>query len=139
MAPITSTLISSGTKKKEPRYVFLREAKISHSHKMWIKVSSSVPRFLQLGLLYHPTICIRLLKLLCPVSRPTTNLDCILLQDNTQDPVARSGTEITSRACLYVLLEPRHNARCCFSIYLFIFLHIFCLETLNKGSGPTNC
>ena len=46
MAPIISFLISSGSKKNEPRYVCLREAKASHSHKMWTEVSSSVPHFL---------------------------------------------------------------------------------------------
>jgi len=36
------TLMSSGSKKKEPRYVLLSEAKASHSHKMWAEVSSSL-------------------------------------------------------------------------------------------------
>jgi len=49
MAPVLSFLISSGSKKKEPRYVYLGEAKTSHSHKMWTEVSSSVPHFLQVG------------------------------------------------------------------------------------------
>ena len=50
MAPIPSTLMSSRSKKKEPRYVCLSETKASHSHKMWTEVSSSVPHFLQVGL-----------------------------------------------------------------------------------------
>jgi len=83
--------MSSGSKKEEPSYVCLGEAKASHSHKMWNEVSSSVPQFLQVELL-HITIIYRcLLKVLCPVSRPITTLDCVLLKDNNRDPVARSG------------------------------------------------
>jgi hypothetical protein len=47
MAPILSFLITSGSKKKEPRYVYLSGAKASHSHKMWTEVFSSVPHFLK--------------------------------------------------------------------------------------------
>jgi len=86
-----SFLISSGSKKKEPRYECLSEAKASHSHEMWTEVSSSVPRFLQMGLLLNPILCRCLLKVLCPVSRPITNLDGVLLKDNNQALVATSG------------------------------------------------
>jgi len=47
MAPILSFLISSWSKKKEPRYLYLSEAKASHSHKMRTEVSSLVPHFLK--------------------------------------------------------------------------------------------
>jgi hypothetical protein len=43
------------------------EAKASHSHGMWTEVSSSVPHFIQVGLLLSPTIYKCLLKVLCPV------------------------------------------------------------------------
>ena len=68
-APALSFLISSGSTKKEPRYAFLSEAMASHSHKMWTEVSSSVPHFLQVGLLLSPIIYKYLLKALCPVRR----------------------------------------------------------------------
>jgi uncharacterized membrane protein len=55
-SPVLSFLISSGSKKKEPRYVCLSEAKALHSRKMWTKVSSLVPHFLQMGLLLSPII-----------------------------------------------------------------------------------
>jgi hypothetical protein len=139
MAPIFSYLISSGSKKKEPRYVCLSQAKASYSHKMWTEVSSSIPHFLQMGLLLSPIIYKCLLKILYPISRPITILDRVLLKDNNWVLVARSGSEINSRACLCVLQGPSHNARCWFSIQHFIFLLIFCLETPKKGSGPTNC
>ena len=70
-----------------------------------------------------------LLKVLCPVSRPITTLDCVLLKDNNRALVARSGPKINSWACLCVLQGPRHNTRCWSSNQRFIFLLIFCLET----------
>jgi len=88
MAPIPSTLMSSGSKKKEPRYVYLSEAKASHSHRTWTEVSSSVPH-LQMRLLLSPIIFRSLLKVLCPVSRPVTTLACVLLKDSNRAPVAR--------------------------------------------------
>ena len=81
MAPIPSTLISSGSRKKEPKCACLSEAKASHSHKMCTEVSFSVPHFLQVGLLLSPITCRCLLKVLCPVRRPITSLVCVLLKD----------------------------------------------------------
>jgi hypothetical protein len=43
-------------------------------------------------------IYICLLKVLCPVSRPITTLDCVLIKDNNRTLVARSGPEINSLA-----------------------------------------
>ena len=131
-------LISSGSKKKEPRYACLSAAKASHSHKMWTEVSSSVPHFLRMGLLLSPTIYKCLHKVLRPVRRPITTLDCVLFKDNNRALVASLGPEINSRACLRVLQGWRHITRCWFSIQRFIFLLMFCLETPKKGSGPTN-
>ena len=76
MTPIPSTLISSGSKKEEPRCVCLNEAKASHSHKICAEVSSSVPHFLLVGLSLSPIRC--LLRVLCPVSRPITALRGVL-------------------------------------------------------------
>jgi len=61
---------------------------------MWTEVSSSVPHFLHMGSLNSPIICKCLLKVLCPVSRPITALDCVLLKDNSQAPIARSGPKL---------------------------------------------
>jgi len=96
MASILSFLMSSRSKKREPRYVCLSEAKASHSHKMWTEVSSSLPHFLQMGLLLSPIIYKCLLKILYPVSRPITILDRVLLKDNNRALVARSGPEMNS-------------------------------------------
>ena len=116
MAPILSFLVSSGSRQKEPRCVYLSEAKTPHPHKMWTEVSSSVPHFLQVGLLLSPITHKCLLKVSCPVRRPITTLDCVLLKGNNRALVARLGPEINSRACLCVLQGPRHNTICSFFI-----------------------
>jgi hypothetical protein len=81
---------------------------------MWAEVPSSVPHFLQFGLLLSPIKYKCLLKMLRPVSRPITTLDCVLLKNNNRALLARSGPEINSRASLCVLQGPRHNTRCWF-------------------------
>ena len=108
---------------KEGTQICMSEVKASHSHKMWTEVFSSVPHFLQMGLLLRPVIYRCLLKVLCPVSRPITTLDCVLLKNSNRAPIARSGPEINSQACLCVLQGPLHNTRCCFSIQRFIFFY----------------
>jgi hypothetical protein len=133
MAPVLSFLISSGSKQKEPRCACLSEAKASHSHRMWTEVSSSVPHFLQVGLLLSPITYKCLLKALCPIRRPITTLDCVLLKDNNQALVASLGPEINSPACLCVLQGPHHNTKCWLSSQLFIFLPMSCLDTHKKG------
>jgi len=113
MAPTPSTLISSGSKKKEPICVCLSEAKASHSRKMCAEVSSSVPHFLQVGLLLSPITCRCLLRVLCLVSRPTTALVCVLLKDSSRAPVAGDQlsslplcTTGTSPQCQMLILHP---------------------------------
>jgi hypothetical protein len=133
MAPAPSNLMSSGFKRKEPRYLYLSEARASHSHKTCTEVSSSVLHFLQVGSLLSPITCRCLVRVLCPVSRPITTLDCVLLKDNNRARMARLGPEINSRACLCVPQGSRHSARCCFPIQPLTFLLIFCLETPKKG------
>ena len=137
MAPMPSTLIPSGSKKKEPRLACLSEAKASHSHKMWTEVSSSVAHFLHMGLLHSPMICKCLLKVLCPVSRPITTLVCVRLKDSSQAPIARSGPR--DQFSNLSLCTAGATPQCwMFSIQHFIFLLIFCLETPKTGSGATN-
>ena len=87
MAPTPSTLMSSGSIKKEPRYTCLSEAKASHSDKMWywgFLLSTIFPRN---GVITQPHRC--LLKVLCPASRSITTLDYVLLKDNNRAFVAR--------------------------------------------------
>jgi len=110
----------------------------SHSHKMWTEVSSSVPHFLQVGLLHNPVIYRYLLRVLCPVRRPATTLDCVLSKDSNPVFVARLGPQINFRACLCVLQGPRHITKCWLPTQRWILTLIFCLETPTGGSGPTN-
>jgi hypothetical protein len=81
MAPSLQLLMSSGSKTKEPTYTCLSEAKATHSQRMWAEVSSSAPHLLHKGLLFSPIKWRSLLRVLCPVGRPTTTLDCVLLKD----------------------------------------------------------
>jgi hypothetical protein len=48
--------MSSGSKKKKPRFACLSEARASHSHRMWAEVSSSAPHMLHNGLPDRPII-----------------------------------------------------------------------------------
>jgi hypothetical protein len=124
MAPIFNFPISSGSKKKEPRSVCLSQAKVSHSHQMCTEVSSSVPHFLQVGLLLSPITHKCRLRVLCLVRRPMTTLDCVLLNDSNSALVAKFCLEINSRACLCVLQGPHHNTKCWLSIQHSKHFHI---------------
>ena len=59
--------------------------------------------FLQEGHLLSPIIYRCLLKVLCPMSRPITTLNCVLLKYNNWAPLARLGPKINSRAWLLPL------------------------------------
>jgi len=54
MAPRLRFLMSSGSKKKEPRYTYLSAAKASHSQRMGVKVLSSASHLLRKRLLVSP-------------------------------------------------------------------------------------
>jgi hypothetical protein len=112
MAPRLILLMSSGSKKKEPRYTCLCAAKASHSHRMWAEVSSSAPHLLHSGLSDSPVRWRRLFRILCPVRRPVTALDCVLFKDRNLALAPRQGPEISSRACLWVSPRPRHHTQC---------------------------
>jgi hypothetical protein len=101
---------------------------------MWTEVSSSGPHFPQVS----PMMYKRLLKLLCPVSRPITTPDCVLIKDNNWTLVGRLGPEINPRTYLCVLQGQRHSTRCGFSIQHFTFHLTFCLETHKKGASQTH-
>jgi hypothetical protein len=107
MAPRLILLMSSGPKKKDPRYACLSEAKAAHSQKMSAEVLSFAPHLLLKGLSDSPFRWRRLLGVLCPVGRPVTALDCALFKDRSLVFKPRQGLEISSRACLCVSPRPR--------------------------------
>jgi hypothetical protein len=137
MAPILILLMSS-VSKKEPRYTCLSEAKASHSQRMWAEVSSSAPHLLHSGLSDSPIRWRCLPRVLCPVRRPVTALDCVLLKDRNLALAPRQWLEINSRACLWVLLRPRHHTQCWLTNPHLILFLISCLQNPKAGSGPTN-
>ena len=111
-APKPTLLISSGSKKKEPRYTCLSVAKASHSHSMWAEVSSLTPHFLHKEQSWSPSRWRCLLRVLWPVSRPVTALDWILLKVKNFALVPRLGPEISCRACRWISPRPCHWALC---------------------------
>ena len=88
---------------------------------MWAKVLSTTPHLLHKGLLVSPIKWRCLLRVLCSARRPVTTLDCVLLKDKRMVLVARLGNVVNSWACLWVLLRPRHLAKCWLSIWHFYF------------------
>ena len=105
-------LMYSGFKKKEPRCACLSEAKVSHSQRMWADVSSFSPHLLHNGVSDSPSRWRCHLRVLCPVRRPVTALDFVLLKDRNLPLAPRHGPEIKSRACLWVSPRPRHHIQC---------------------------
>ena len=105
---------------------------------MWAEVSSSAPHLLRSGLSDSPIRWRCLVRVLCPVSRPVTALDCVLLKVRNLALAPRQGPEISSRACLGVSPRPRHHTQRQLTNQLLILLRTSCLETPKTGSGPTN-
>jgi len=89
------------------------------------------------GLMARPFKWRCLLRVLCPVRRSITILDCVQLKDKSLVFAPGLVPEINSWACLRVLLGPHHLAKCWLSIQHFFFL-MSCLETPKDGWGPTN-
>jgi hypothetical protein len=94
--------------------------------------------FYTMGCLSAPIKCRCVLRLLCPVRRPVTTLDCILLKDRSLALVPGQGPEINSQACLRLLPRLRHCPHCWFVNQWIILFFRSCLETPKAGSGPTN-
>ena len=139
MAPRLTLLMSSGSKEQQPRNACLSEAKASHSQRMWAEVSSSAPHLLHNGLSDSPIRWRCFIRVLCPVRRPVTALDYVMIKDKNLAMAPREGPKISSRACLCVSPRPRHHTHCWLTNQCLTLLHISCLETPKAGWGPTNC
>jgi hypothetical protein len=111
MASILRLLISSGSRKKDPRYACLIEARASHSHRMWDEVSSAVPHLLHKGLFISPFKWRCLFRVLCPLTSITA-LGCVLSKDDNLVFVVGLGPIISFWVCLWVLLGSHHFAKC---------------------------
>jgi hypothetical protein len=69
---------------KKGTQVYMSECtKASHSQRMWVKVSFSAPHILIRDYWVASLSEVISLKVLLPVRRPVTTLDCVLLKDNT--------------------------------------------------------
>jgi len=138
MAPRLTLLMSSGSKKKAPRYACVSEAKAWHSQRMWAEVPFSAPHLLNNGLSDSPSRWRCLLRVLCPVRRPVTALDCVLLKDRNLALAPEQDPEINSRACLWVSPRPHHHTQCWLTNQRLILFLKSCLQNPKAGSGPTN-
>jgi hypothetical protein len=82
------------------------------------------------------TVCqshyVCLLRVLCPLRRPETTLDCILLKDSSMVLATVRGPEINPRACIWGLVRPCDSIMCCSSSQHWIFLVILCLKLLGS-------
>ena len=136
MAPRLGLLMSSGSKKKECRHACLSEAKASHSQKVWAEVCSSALHLLHNGLSDSPIRWRCLLRVLCPVRRPVTALDCVLLKDINLALAPRQGTEINSRACLWVSPSPRHHIQCWLTLKIPNLARQRCLPSWGPRRTP---
>ena len=138
MPPRLTLLMSSGSKKKAPRYTCMGEAKASHSQRMWAGLSSSAPHLPHSGLSNSPIRWRYLLRVLCPVRRPVIALDCVLIKDGNLALAPRQVPGMKSRACLWVSPGRRHHIRCWLTNQRLVLLHITCLKIPKAGSGPTD-
>jgi hypothetical protein len=85
-------LTSSGSKKRDPRYVrVLPRLHTPTAHGLF-----PVPHFLHKGLSTSPIMCRCLLRVLYALRRPITTLDCALLKDISAVLAAVLGHEINS-------------------------------------------
>jgi hypothetical protein len=116
VTPRLRLLITSGLKKREPRYKCLSEAKVPHSHRMLAEVSPYAQHLLHKRILVSPSKWRCLRTVLCLERRPITTPDCVLLKNKNLVFVDRLGPEISFRACLWVLLRLHHITNCLLSI-----------------------
>ena len=122
-------LISSCSKIKASRYVCLSEARASHSQRMWAEVSSCTPNALHNGLSISLSRWRCLLRVLCPVRRPITTLDWVLLRDRNLASKPGQGPEINSRACLWVCPRSHQLVQCWLNNQWLNFVLMTRLET----------
>ena len=120
------------SKKKEPRYVCVSVARTSHPHKTSAEVSSSAPH-LHKGLSISPIMYRCFLRVLRAVGR-----HCFLSKGSSLVLAAGLAPEISSEACLCVLVSPCHHFMCWLSSQHLVFFFSLCLETPKTGSAPTN-
>ena len=101
-------------------------------------VSSFTPHLLRKGLSSSPNRWMCLLRVLCPVRRPVTTLDWVLLKNKNLALAATRVPEINSWACLWVLSRLCHLAQCWLIKQQLSLLCIHHLETPRDGSGLIN-
>jgi hypothetical protein len=102
-------------------YIWVKPRLGTHT-KMWAEVSSSAPNLLHKGLLVSPIQWRWLLRILCPVRRPMTTQDCVMLKYKNLVFVVGLGPEISVWGCLWLLLRLHHITKCSLSTRFIILL-----------------
>jgi hypothetical protein len=99
MALIVSFLISSGSKKQEPRCACLSDAKASHSHEMWTEVSSSLPHLAYCTTLHFKTAAVQSNHACCSNQQYfSSHVTCCLMPTRTLlDPFQSSRMHMSDR------------------------------------------
>jgi len=124
MAPKPKLLTSSSSKKKEPSYACLRQAKASHSQRIWAEFSSVTLHPLHDGLSSSHSRWRCLLRVLCPVRRPVTTLDgsvyLRVVKMNTDKFPACRNEEDNITAWTLQSFWTQQRAICVISIFLSV-------------------
>jgi hypothetical protein len=125
-------LMSSGLQEGAAQIHMSEWRQSFHSHRMWAKVSSSAPHLLHSGLPNSPSRWRCLLRALCPLRRPVTDLDCVLLEDRNLALAPREGPKISSQACFWVLPRPLLCTQHWWTNRQLILLRISCLDSQGQ-------
>ena len=121
IVPRLRLLTPFGSKKKEPNMHVWVSRRLHTRTERELRFSSSASHLLLKGLSISPIKHRCHLRVIYPVRRPVTSLDCVLLKDSSLVFAVGLGHEISFRVCLYVLIRRHHIAKCWMSIQRLIF------------------
>jgi len=104
----------------EAKWECLSEATASHSHKTSAAVSFSAAQLLpeELSIYRNTQRCS--FRVLCPVRRPVTAMQFVLLKDSNPFLSVGLGPKIYFQSSLWIRVRTSHTAICWLSIQLFI-------------------
>jgi hypothetical protein len=97
------------------------------AHRTWTEDSPSVPHSLQVGLLLNPITYSCLVMVLCPVGRPVTTLDCVLVKDSNWAFAAGLGCKINFLAWHTAVTCALFTVKCS-AVFGTVLLLVHCLQ-----------
>jgi hypothetical protein len=129
MAPRFRILISSASKKSEPRYVCVWVKPKLHTHRTLAEVSFSAPHLLHKGLLVSPMKWRCLLSVLYSVRRPINNPSLCPTGKNLVFVLA-VRPEMHGAICATVVFKSPHRP----NIYLTLLIHTISQQMHSSDS-----